>query len=240
MTALALSGCALSHVGVFAAALTFMLPALTYRMVMVGSEGDRPTRARMAGGLAAIFGVAIGLFCATSLFIPKLSALSTVALSPLSLFSGETTFSRLAAGLTLDSLADAVIVLLACAPLLAVAVLWRRRARDPTAAATLMGASVATAALAFPFLGGIDGLRLHLMAYLPAAVLFAWVTGILRPTPVKALCTAALLINALAVLFVIPLASPSSNRRTVVFGFALPPQPDWRCRPHRRRRTSRT
>lgn len=50
-------------------------------------------------------------------------------------------------------------------------------------------------------------LRLHLIAYLPAAVLFAWITGVLRPISVKALCTAALLINALAVLPVIPQAS---------------------------------
>lgn len=205
LTALALSGCALSHVGVFAATLTFILPALTYRMV--GGAGNRRAQARIAGGVAAVAGVAIGLLYVASLFIPKLNALGTTALSPLSLFSGETTFSRLAAGLGPDSLADAAAVLLAYAPLVAVAVLWCSQAKDSATAVTLMGASVATAALALPFLGGIDGLRLHLMAYLPAAVLFAWVTSVLRPIAVKAVCAAALLINTLAVLPVIPQAT---------------------------------
>jgi len=204
LTALVLSGTALSHIGVFAATLVFVLPALAYWVL---SAGSRRARLRMTGGLVAVVGAGIGLLYVASLFVSKLSTLGAAVLSPLSLFAGETVFSRLAAGLSPACLADATAVLLAYAPLTAVAVFWCSHAKDPATAATLVGASVATAVLAFPFLGGIDALRLHLMAYLPAAVLFAWVTGVLRPIFVKAVCTAVLLINTLAVLPVIPQAS---------------------------------
>ncbi|MEW5816208.1 MAG: hypothetical protein AB1798_12535 [Spirochaetota bacterium] len=194
----ALLGCALSHAGVLAAALTYVVPAALYRVVR---------SARRALGFVVFCVGAIVLVYVASLFFPKLGALGSAILSPLALFSGETTFSRLSAGLGPDSLADTTAVVLAYAPLVAVVRLWRGRRPDVPTAATLVGVSVATGILAFPLLGGIDGLRLHLMAYFPAAVLFAWVVGHLRPGTARVICGAMLLVNALTVAPVLPQAS---------------------------------
>ncbi|MEA4883586.1 MAG: hypothetical protein VB144_08025 [Clostridia bacterium] len=202
---LALLGCALSHVGVFAAAITFAVPAMLYR-VMAGAKSG-PERARRAATLAVLGAGSVALAYVLSLFIPKLGSLGPAMLSPLSLFSGETTFSRLAAGLGPGSLADTIEVVLAYAPLLAVAMLWRRCRPDGATAAMLAGVSAATGVLACPFLGGIDGLRLHLMAYVPVSALFAWAVGVARPRSAKVACVAMLIANALAVAPVIPQAT---------------------------------
>jgi VanZ family protein len=202
---LALTGCALSHIGVFAAAVTFVLPALV-TMAVVGDRALRVTP-RRAGLIAAGVVLAGGAVYAGSLAIPKMATLWKALLSPLSLFEGANTFTRLATDAGSGGVADMTAVLLAWIPLVLILAVWRRTARDRAATATLVGAAVSAAVLSCPLLGGIDGLRLHLMAYLPAAAGVAWLAGSLPRPGTRMLCAILLLANALAVLPVIPQAT---------------------------------
>jgi hypothetical protein len=205
LSGLALLGCALSHIGVFAAAVAFMAPSMLYRFR--ASAGSGTGRVRRAVVLVMLATGMIVLVYVLSLFIPKLDALKAAVMAPLSLLTGETVFTRLADGLRPEGIADAATVILAYAPLLGVAVLWLRRRPDASVEATLVGASVATGILAFPFLGGIDGLRLHQMAFIPAAVLLAWFAGAARPWVVKAGCSVMLSANILFLVPAIPQAT---------------------------------
>jgi hypothetical protein len=202
---LALAGCALSHIGVFAAAVTFLLPAL----VTMAIVGDRTVvvSPRRAGLIAAGVVLAGGVVYAGSLAIPKMATLWEALLSPLSLFDGVNTFTRLATGAGSGGVADMTAVLLAWIPLVLLMAVWRRTARDRAATATLVGAALSAAVLSFPLLSGVDGLRLHLMAYLPVAVIVAWLVGSLPRTGTRTVCAILLLANALAVAPVIPQAT---------------------------------
>jgi hypothetical protein len=99
-----------------------------------------------------------------------------------------------------------IAVLLAWIPLVLMLVVWRRTAPDRTITATLVGAALSAAVLSFPLLGGVDGLRLHLMAYLPVSAVVAWLVGSLRRTGTRMVCAALLLANLFAVAPVIPRA----------------------------------
>jgi len=200
---LALMGCALSHVGVFAAALTFILPALL-ALVVVDACAGKMTR-RRAGLVVAMSLITIAAVYVASVAIPKLAALWATLLSPLSLLGGENTLTRLIAGAGPGALGDAAAVVLAWIPLALLLFIWRKTVRERATTLTLVGAAVSAAVLSFPLLGGMDGLRLHLMAYLPAAAIVAWVVGNLSPVRTRLACATLLVANALAIAPAIPL-----------------------------------
>jgi len=196
---------ALSHVGVFAAAAVFFVSALLHMQFSDASNARVLRRRLVPVAFVAICGV--GGFYAAAQAVPKLAALASSLASPLELFSGENVFTRFAAGFSPAAGADAVAVILAYALVIATAVVWRRLGLEPVTASTVFGAVVATAVLAFPLLGGIDGLRLHLMAYLPASVLFAWVIGRIGATRAMGVAIGLLALNLLMVVPLLPQAS---------------------------------
>lgn len=197
---LSLAGCALSHIGVFAAAVAFLLPAL----VTMATAGNRTIRIspRLAYMIVAGLVIAGGAVYTVSLAIPKMAALWKALLSPMSLFEGGNIITRLASGAEPDG--DMAAVLLAWVPLALMPAVWRRAARDRATTATTVGAALAAAAMSFPLLGGLDGLRLHIMAYLPVSVVVALLVGNFPRKATITVCAVLLLVNMLAVAPVIP------------------------------------